>query len=96
MNEQEAIKQIRNKACNDRCKEIRCDDSCMYGNDKCAFGMAIKALEKQIPKKPFCTTIAKDKNKSVGSIGKCPCCNYIVAEDMLWCDECGQKLDWSE
>ena len=47
MTENEAIKQIKIKACNDRCTEIRCDDSCMYGNDKCAFGMAIKALEKQ-------------------------------------------------
>lgn len=47
MNEQEAIKQIRNKACNDRCTEIHCDDSCMYGKDKCAFGMAIQSLEMQ-------------------------------------------------
>lgn len=59
-----------------------------------ALVMAIKALEKQIAKKPLGTTMAKDKDTSVGSIGKCPCCDSIVAEDMLWCDECGQKLDW--
>lgn len=56
--------------------------------------MAIKALEKQIAKKPLGTTMAKDKDTSVGSIGRCPCCDGIVAEDMLWCDDCGQKLDW--
>lgn len=43
----EAIKQIRSKACNDKCTEIRCDDSCMHGKDKCAFEMAIKSLEMQ-------------------------------------------------
>ena len=64
------------------------------GNVGLAFEMAIKALEKQIAKKPLGTTMAKDKDTSVGSIGKCPCCDSIVAEDMLWCDECGQKLDW--
>ena len=45
MSENEAIKVIRAKACNDRCTEIHCNDSCMYGKDKCAFDMAIKALE---------------------------------------------------
>lgn len=51
--------------------------------------------EKNEPKKPLDATMAKDKDTNVGDIGRCPCCNYIVAEDMLWCDECGQKLDWS-
>ena len=44
MTENEAIKVIGNKACNDRCKEIHCDDSCMYGKNQCAFEMAITAL----------------------------------------------------
>ena len=51
--------------------------------------------EKSEPKEPLCVSMAKDKDKNVGNIGRCPCCNDIVAEDMLWCDECGQKLDWS-
>ena len=51
--------------------------------------------EKSEPKKPLCVSMAKDKDKNVGNIGRCPFCNDIVAEDMLWCDECGQKLDWS-
>lgn len=43
----EAIQQIISKACNDKCTEINCDDSCMYGKDKCAFYMAIQSLEMQ-------------------------------------------------
>lgn len=50
--------------------------------------------EKSVAKKPLCISMAKDKDTNVGSIGRCPCCDYIVAEDMLWCDDCGQKLDW--
>ena len=59
--------------------------------------MAIKALEKQIPKKPenkmysFYPHSTLLKNK----YGKCPICK----SDQVW-DEysanCGQKLDWSE
>lgn len=57
----------------------------------------LQALKEKVePKKPISATVAKDKNKAVGKIGKCPCCDSIVAEDMLWCDDCGQKLDWSE
>lgn len=53
MTEQEAIKVIRSKACNDRCTEIHCDDSCMHGKNKCVFQMAIEALEKQVSLKKF-------------------------------------------
>lgn len=49
-----------------------------------------KALkEKNVARKPIGVSMAKDKDKVVGNVGRCPCCNYIVAEDMLWCDECG-------
>lgn len=62
--------------------------------------LAIKALEKQIPKKPY------DENKDKAgwhSIYRCPCCNEWVEEegygDILirfnWCNNCGQKIDWS-
>lgn len=56
---------------------------------------AIEALEKQIPKK-----VIEDKN-----IYLCPICGANVetdcGDDMLdyrlnYCDNCGQKLDWSE
>ena len=47
MLEHEAIKKIKEKACNNRCIPELCNDGCMYGNEKCAFSMAIKALENQ-------------------------------------------------
>lgn len=56
--------------------------------------IAIKALEKQIPKKVV-----------IDNIYICPYCGANVetdcGDDMLdyrlnYCDNCGQKLDWSE
>lgn len=63
--------------------------------------MAIKALEKQIPKKPYC---AEDK------MWCCPICDNNLlhkwikyptklmpkSEGLPHCMSCGQKLDWSE
>lgn len=45
MTENEAIEKIKEKACNNRCIPELCNDGCMYGNEKCAFSMAIQALE---------------------------------------------------
>lgn len=45
MTESEAIKIIKEKACNNRCIPQLCNDGCMHENTKCAFSMAIKALE---------------------------------------------------
>lgn len=51
--------------------------------------LAIKALEKQIPKKPDFT---EDKEFVL-----CPCCNGNgLADKQEYCDNCGQKLDWSD
>ena len=50
------------------------------------------AVEKQRLKKPIQIT----STKMDGKIGKCPCCGSIIGEDMIWCDDCGQKLDWSD
>lgn len=54
-----------------------------------ALDVAIQALEKQIPKKPDFT---EDKEFAL-----CPCCNGNgLADKQEYCDNCGQKLDWSE
>lgn len=54
-----------------------------------AFELADKALEKQIPKKPDFT---EDKEFVL-----CPCCNGNgLADKQEYCDNCGQKLDWSD
>ena len=78
-----------------------------FGNQKEAFSMAIKALEKQIPKKP---------NKTIESswgIQKeahtCPVCDYYLTEvhfiepqkiesnkKITYCETCGQAIDWSD
>lgn len=96
MKESEAIKIIKEKACNNRCIPQLCNDGCMYDNTKCAFSMAIEALEKQIPMK-------------VVKVGKwrykCPCCSESAETDcgdnfynyrLDYCNGCGQKLDWSD
>lgn len=54
-----------------------------------AIRFAISAIEKQIPKKPDFT---EDKEFAL-----CPCCNGNgLADKQKYCDNCGQKLDWSD
>lgn len=51
--------------------------------------MIIQALEKQIPKRPDFT---EDKEFVL-----CPCCNGKgLSDKQNYCDNCGQKLDWSD
>ncbi len=45
MTEQEAMERIRLEVCNEKGISKLCHDSCMYGKRKCAYGMAIDALE---------------------------------------------------
>lgn len=56
-----------------------------------AMELAVKALEKQIPKKPkeHC-----DNKK----LHYCPCCGSYFGGTTGWerCWKCGQKLDWKE
>lgn len=54
-----------------------------------ALDLAIQALEKQISKKPDFT---EDKEFAL-----CLCCNGNgLADKQKYCDNCGQKLDWSD
>lgn len=46
MTVQEAIKKIRDNICQGKGSEMFCRDVCMYGENKCAYEMAIEALEK--------------------------------------------------
>lgn len=45
MTEQEAIERIRSGICNEIGTARYCHDNCMYGEDQCAYSMAIAALE---------------------------------------------------
>lgn len=55
---------------------------------------AIKAIEKQIPKKPI--HISTEFKEYGFLTGYCPICKEGVYQDMYYCDMCGQSLDWSE
>ena len=58
-----------------------------------ALGIAIQALEKQIPKKPH-------KNFEKFSGVWCSCGKYLgkgyFVDKPSYCTDCGQKLDWSD
>lgn len=65
-----------------------------------AFDMAMDALEKQIPKKPY---IQQDDRNN--DCMECPSCDSFIGYEydcrdghyqINYCNYCGQKLDWSE
>lgn len=63
-----------------------------------ANGMAIKALEKQIPKKPIeikglIFSLTKDGSEAHEIICECPNCRSRKLKRGFPC-KCGQKLDW--
>ena len=71
-----------------------CEESICYVTDIDAepLRLAIKALEKQIPKKP----VVND-----GWQIACPNCSATLiyclhTSEKDYCDKCGQRLDWSE
>lgn len=45
MNDNQAIKIIKEVACGEGCKPSICNDSCLKGKEGCAFALAIQALE---------------------------------------------------
>ena len=57
-------------------------------------GMAIEALEKQIPKKLQNIHRFRGREKCVGT---CPTCGYACCSDYGdYCGGCGQAIDWKE
>lgn len=67
-----------------------------------ALDMAIKALEKQIPKKPRKTDSYRGVLKRVYAYA-CPTCHNVCLEKYMnerqnttFCWDCGQHLDWSD
>ena len=97
MTENEAIKNIKDIL--DECTES--EEAVCYVTDvnAPALEMAIKALEKQIPKNP---TYDGDGYAPDGMFiwdeWICPCCGRryeVDYDDYDYCPDCGQKLDWS-
>ncbi len=61
-----------------------------------AFDMAIKSLEKQIPKKPEKSYDGYFDGNPVYDYF-CPCCHRNFEDNMpTFCEDCGQAIDWSE
>lgn len=94
MEEREAIARIKAS------RDYRYSHYAHTDDDGKAFDMAIKALEKQTPKKP---TYEGDGYAPDGTLVYdtwiCPCCNKryeVDYDDYDYCPDCGQKLDWSE
>ena len=75
MTESEAIKTIQLDICNG----CECIENCI--TNQCEYFLAIKALEKQIPKK---------RNSY-----NCPVCSHYFedGECFTYCPECGQRLE---
>lgn len=55
-----------------------------------AYREAIKALEKQIPKKPTHRVVYFEE------IANCPVCGDLLIKNAPYCLSCGQAIDWSE
>ena len=79
----------------ERLKEVSYE---RFGND--GMGIAIQAIEKQIPKKP---TYEGDGYAPDGTFvwdeWLCPCCGEryeVDYDDYDYCPNCGQKIDWSD
>ena len=60
-----------------------------------AKNMAIKALEKQMPKKIVVQHVPKTSWTREVTKYECPCCNrFLDFSGLNYCPNCGQKLDW--
>ena len=95
MTENEAIEEFKQR--------LELIEKCYRGENethKPALEIGVKALEKQIPKKPTPIDYEKymDTVKNAlflkGSYW-CPNCNHVV-KCGTYCSDCGQKLDWSD
>ena len=115
MKESEAVKKLRAylkckarevKGIYEDCNNKRCDDCDLCymqgttGEHMTAIGIAIQALEKQIPKKPTPIDYEKyidviDNARLLRGAYWCPNCKRVVKSGSF-CNDCGQKLDWSD
>lgn len=57
----------------------------------------VSALKKQIAMQPKCCVKEELVVEGFYAVtGMCPECNCLVNDELSYCDECGQKLDWKE
>lgn len=89
MTDKEAIKQLASLIINSQL--FHQDEGDIWEKDIEALRIAIKAVEKQIPKKPI---TAADGYKACS-------CGLVLQENnkrrcFYYCDRCGQKIYWEE
>lgn len=86
-------KRSKIEGCNDGCTD--CELAYLQGTSKEhieSLKIAVHALEKQIPKKPLYIA-----NLGCTALWLCPVCERrIIRSDLVYCHQCGQKLDWSD
>lgn len=72
----------------------RCDHTMVANNAR----TAIEALEKQLPKKVEYEGGFSNNGLARYRMAKCPTCDrwYSNNDEVAYCPNCGQKLDWSE
>lgn len=89
MTEQEAIEKMKNMRLFMQIEDENKD--CKFTEDDYkANEMAIQALEKQMPKKP------KERDCIGFDTLACPECKMALYLYEPYCDNCGQKIDWSD
>ena len=89
MTESEAVEKLKNMRLFMQIEDENND--CKFTEDDYkANEMAIQALEKQIPKKP------KERDCIGFDTLACPKCKMALYLYEPYCDNCGQKIDWSD
>ena len=96
----ETIAEIRNRkiTLSDLENYMKFEDECVKKNF--TLKSLLEAREKQIAKKP--TPIYYEKYINITANAKflrgafwCPCCKHVINSG-AFCQDCGQKIDWSE
>ena len=92
MTYEEALQSVL-RYCSEECGKI---DTCRGEDKECAEAAVMKALEKQIPKKP----IIRKAEDYFGNVKHtlCPHCQEteFVSTQPCFCHHCGQAIDWRD
>ena len=89
MTESEAVEKLKNMRLFMQIEDENND--CKFTEDDYkANEIAIQALEKQMPKKP------KERDCIGFDTLACPECKMALYLYETYCDNCGQKIDWSD
>lgn len=64
--------------------------------DPWATGIAVRAMRKQIPKKPNYKEEYRYKENKIIQISICPICHREIVAGDMYCIDCGQRISWEE